>query len=101
MGDMDTVEILHELRLIRLQLDAIQRDLSDLKRHQQHVNAHVDFVQHVYDRIKRPFHRVIHWVDYMTTASATNRQFLTDQEGDLQSAVQGIRGMDVGDRNDK
>lgn len=98
MGAMKTAEILHELHLIRLQLNVIQHDLDEIKRHQQHVNAHVNFVQNVYNRVKRPFFRMIHWADYMTRSS---RPALTNQESNLQGAVQGINPVDVGDGNDK
>ena len=101
MGAMETVEILHELRLIRLQLNAIQHDLDEIKRHQQHVNAHVDFVQNVYNRVKRPFFRMMGWADYMTRS----RPALTNQESNLKDTIQGsstrIAGVDIRNGNDK
>lgn len=59
----ELIKILTLLEKICEDIENLKKDVSDIKRSNEKMDKHVDFVDSIYLKIKKPFHKVINIVN--------------------------------------
>lgn len=63
IGDSESfTKILTELRLIRCELEKLDKRIEVMEKDCNKMTGHVDFVENIYEQVKRPFHYIVNKV---------------------------------------
>tara|TARA_B100001123_G_C14796351_1_gene822574 strand:- start:329 stop:643 length:315 start_codon:yes stop_codon:yes gene_type:complete len=81
------IELRNEIRFIRNELQTMKEDIYQIKSHldiigpqTQKMDEHVEFVNKVYDKVKRPFHFVFDNISYLISSSPNKLDLKTIQD---------------------